>query len=144
MTYADSVFVVSLYRTSEGTSDRARREIRHTPLPVVLSPLSLLEIRNAFNMAIHRGEIDGEQRDAVLADIERHTVAGFFQMAQVSQTDIYAKAAELSNRHTPEFLTRSLDLMHVATALLVEADVFLSTDTRQRKAALAEGLEVKP
>ena len=41
-------------------------------------------------------------------------------------------------------LTRSLDLMHVATALLGKARVFLSTDSRQRKAAKAEGLDVKP
>jgi hypothetical protein len=41
-------------------------------------------------------------------------------------------------------LTRSLDLMHVAAALLCKARVFLSTDTRQRAAAKAEGLEVKP
>jgi hypothetical protein len=40
--------------------------------------------------------------------------------------------------------TRSLDLMHVATALLSKARVFLSTDIRQRKAAKAEGLTVMP
>ena len=38
----------------------------------------------------------------------------------------------------------SLDLMHVATALLCQARRFLSTDTRQREAAQAEGLEVMP
>jgi hypothetical protein len=65
-------------------------------------------------------------------------------MADVSQADIYAKARELSDRHTPAMLTRSLDLMHVATALLSKARVFLSTDNRQRLAAKAEGLDVKP
>ena len=41
-------------------------------------------------------------------------------------------------------LTRSLDLMHVAAALLCKARVFLSTDARQRTAAKAVGLEVNP
>ncbi|MFZ4778432.1 MAG: type II toxin-antitoxin system VapC family toxin [Terrimicrobiaceae bacterium] len=144
MTYADSSFVVSIYRTSEGISERARRQIKQSPGPVFLSPLSLLEIRNAFNMAIGRGEIGEAEREAVIADIERQIEAGFFRMADVSQTDIYAKARELSDRHTPAMLTRSLDLMHVAVALLCKSRVFLSTDTRQRAAAQAEGLEVKP
>jgi hypothetical protein len=34
--------------------------------------------------------------------------------------------------------------MHVAAALILEADLFLSFDERQRKAAEAEGLEVEP
>lgn len=144
MTYADSSFVVSLYRTTEGISERARREIKLVPHPVILSPLSLLEIRNAFNMGIGRGEIGVPDREAVMADIDRQIEAGFFRMVDVSQTDIYTKARELSDRHTPTILTRSLDLMHVATALLVKASVFLSTDSRQRQAAMAEGLKVKP
>ena len=111
--------------------------------PRVPLPAFLAEIRNAFNMAIGRGEIGEAEREAVIADIERQIEAGFFRMADVSQADIYAKASELSDHHTPAMLTRSLDLMHVAAALLCKARVFLSTDTRQRTAAKAEGLEVK-
>lgn len=144
MTYADSSFVVSLYRTSEGISERARQQIKQTPGPVFLSPLSLLEIRNAFNMAIGRGEIGEAEREAVIADIERQIEAGFFRMATVSQAEIYAKARELSDRHTPVMLTRSLDLLHIAAALLCKVRFFLSTDTRQRMAAQAEGMEVNP
>lgn len=144
MTYADSGFVVSLYRPSEKLSRAARRAVKQAPGPVILSPLSLLEIRNLLNMAIRRGEIGPPEREAVIADIQRQIETGFFRLAEVSQAGIYAKAEELSDRHTPEILTRSLDLMHVATALLCRVRRFLSTDTRQRAAAMAEGLEVKP
>ena len=65
-------------------------------------------------------------------------------VSQVSQASIYAKAGELSDLHTPSTLSRSLDLMHVAAALLCKARLFLSTDIRQRKVAQAEGLKVKP
>ncbi len=143
MTYADTGFVVSLYRPEPATA-AARREIKRAAAPVFLSPLSLLEIRNALNMAIARGETGAAERDAVLADIERQIAAGFFRVAQVSQAAIYAKAGELSDRHTPALLTRSPDLMHIAAAQLCKASLFLSTDTRQRKAAQAEGLKVKP
>lgn len=144
MTYADSGFVVSLYRPTESLSRIARREIKRASTPVLLSPLSLLEIRNALNIAIARDEIGMAERDAVMAEIDRQISTGFFQMAQVSQAAIYARAEELSDRHTPARFTRSLDLMHVAAALLCKASIFLSTDARQKKVAEAEGLKVRP
>ena len=144
MTYADSGFVVSLYLTTEGTSAQARKEVKRTSKPILLSPLSLLEIRNALNFGINRGEIASEQRDAVLSEIDAQIKKGFFRLVDASQNSIYAKARELSNKHTPEFATRSLDLMHLAAALLSEAHSFLTFDKRQAKAATAEGLGVKP
>ena len=112
--------------------------------PILLSPLSLLEIRNALNFGINRGEITSEQRDAVLSEIDAQIEKGFFRMVDASQSSIYAKARELSNKHTPTAATRSLDLMHLAAALLSEARTFLTFDKRQAKAAAAEGLFVKP
>ena len=104
----------------------------------------MLEIRNAFNRAIGRGEIGETEREAVMADMERQIEAGFFRMADASQAEIYAKARELSDRHTTAMRTRSLDLMHVAAALLCKARVILSTDTRQRTVALADGATARP
>ena len=144
MTYADSGFVVSLYLTTEGTSAQARKEVKRASKPILLTPLSLLEIRNALNFGINRGEITSEQRDAVLSEIEAQIEKGFFRMVEASQSSIYAKAQELSNKHTPTTATRSLDLMRLAAALLSEARSFLTFDKRQAKAAAAEGLVVKP
>ena len=144
MTYADSALVVSLYLTTEGTSVQARKEVKRAGKPVLLSPLSLLEIRNALNFGINRGEVTSEQRDAVLAEIDTQIETGFFRLVDASQSSIHAKAQELSNKHTPALVTRSLDLMHLAAALLPGARTFLTFDKRQAKAAAAEGLVVKP
>jgi len=144
LTYADSGFVVSLYLTTEGTSAQARKEVKRASKPILLSPLSLLEIRNALNCGINRGEITSEQRDAVLAEIDEQIEKGFFRLVDASQSSIYTKAQELSNKHTPTTAMRSLDLMHLAAALLSGARKFLTFDKRQAKAAIAEGLAVKP
>ena len=144
MTYADSGFVVSLYLTTEGTSMQARKEAKRASKPILLSPLSLLEIRNALNFGINRGEITRGQRDAVLSEIEAQIEKGFFRMVEASQSSIYAKAQELSNTHTPTTATRSLDLMHLAAALLSGTRAFLTFDKRRAKAVNAEGLVVKP
>jgi predicted nucleic acid-binding protein len=144
LTYADSGFVVSLYLTTEGTSAQARKEVKRASKPIILSPLSLLEIRNALNFGINRCEMTNDQRDAVLSEIDAQIEKGFFRLVDASQSAIYAKAVELSNKHTPTIATRSLDLMHLAAALLSEARTFLTFDKRQAKAATAEGLVVKP
>lgn len=144
MTYADSGFVVSLYLTTEGTSAQARKEVKRASKPILLSPLSLLEIRNALNFGINRGEIASDQRDAVLSEIDEQISKGFFRLVDASQSSIYAKAQELSNKHTPALAIRSLDLMHLAAALISGARSFLTFDKRQTKAATAEGLLVKP
>ncbi len=144
MTYADSGFVVSLYLNTEGTSARARKEVKRAGKPIFLSPLSLLEIRNALNFGINRGEITCEQRNAVLIEIDTQIETGFFRLVDASQSSIYAKAQELSNKHTPSVATRSLDLMHLAAALLSGARTFLTFDKRQAKAGFSEGLLVKP
>ena len=144
MTYADSGFVVSLYLTTEGTSAQARKEVKRAGKPILLSPLSLLEIRNALNFGINRGEITSDQRDAVLIEIDAQIEKGFFRLVDASQSSIHAKAQELSNKHTPAVATRSLDLMHLAAALLSGARTFLTFNKRQAKAAFAEGLLVKP
>jgi hypothetical protein len=39
---------------------------------------------------------------------------------------------------------RSLDILHVAAALVSEVDEFLTFDVNQRKLAAAENLKVKP
>ena len=123
---------------------QARKEVKRASKPILLSPLSLLEIRNALNFGINRGEITRGQRDAVLSEIEAQIEKGFFRMVEASQSSIYAKAQELSNTHTPTTATRSLDLMHLAAALLSGTRAFLTFDKRRAKAVNAEGLVVKP
>jgi predicted nucleic acid-binding protein len=144
LTYADSGFVVSLYLTTEGTSAKARKEVKRASKPILLSLLSLLEIRNALNFGINRGEMTSDQRDAVLSEIDAQIEKGFFRMVDASQSLIHAKAQELSDRHTPTTATRSLDLIHLTAAMLSGAHTFLTFDKRQAKAASAEGLLVKP
>ena len=123
---------------------QARKEVKRAGKPIFLSPLSLLEIRNALNFGINRGEITSGQRDAVLAEIDTQIETGFFRLVDASQSSIYTKAQELSNKHTPAVATRSLDLMHLAAALLSEARTFLTFDKRQAKVAIAEKIAVKP
>jgi hypothetical protein len=88
---------------------------------------------------------EGDQNrtaDAVLAEIDTQIETGFFRLVDASQSSIYAKAQELSNKHTPAVATRSPGLMHLAAALLFGARTFLTFDKRQAKAAFTGRREI--
>jgi predicted nucleic acid-binding protein len=142
MNYADTGLLVSLY-LPEATTVIAVNEIRQIKQPLALTPLLRLELRNALNFAVSGHRITLSDRDSVWKQIEDQLRQGFFiDVLPPSQT--YSKASELSDRYTLSLATRSLDLLHVATAITLSARVFYSFDERQRRAASAEGLSVKP
>jgi predicted nucleic acid-binding protein len=51
------------------------------------------------------------------------------------------RAGNLSQKHTPVLGCRSLDVLHVASALELELKNFLTFDRRQQKLAKAAGLK---
>jgi hypothetical protein len=53
-----------------------------------------------------------------------------------------AQAAKLSAAHTERLGARAIDLLHVANALTLESELFLTRDIRQAQLARVEGLKV--
>ncbi len=141
--FADTGFVASLY-LKESTSAQARAAIQAALVSLTLTPLVMLELRNAFNRAVQRQRITIAQRDALWQDVEADIAGGFLVPTPIASGELHDKARQLSDRHTHTLGTRSLDLLHVAAALILDAEEFFSFDERQRKAAVSEGLKVKP
>ena len=141
--FADTGFLASLY-LKESTSAAARTAIQSGPVVLPYTPLVALELRNSLNRAVQRGRITAAQRDALWQDVEADIASGFLVPTPVASGHLHDKARQLSDRHTPTLGTRSLDLLHVAAALVLESKIFFSFDDRQRKAAVSEGLKVKP
>jgi hypothetical protein len=128
----------------ESTSEKAAALMRKLESPVWISALSEIELRNAFQLSVFRGEIDKASAELKLRLFQQDLKKGIYAVMPVSSSALHSKTAELIDRHSARIGTRSLDLMHIATAILLKADVFLSFDLRQRKAAKLEGLTVKP
>jgi predicted nucleic acid-binding protein len=141
--FADTGFIASLY-LEESTSGAADAALGVNREPLPLTPLAMLELRNAFNRSVQRQRITVAQRDALWQDVEADIASGFLVPTSVASEELHKKARQLSDRHTPTLGTRSLDLLHIAAALLLGAKEFFSFDDRQRKAAASEGLKVKP
>ncbi len=141
--YADTGFIVSLF-FEETTSPAADAIFASLGFALPLTPLGLLELRNAFNLAIVRGKITEAERDALWNKFNEQCDAEVFAKMLIDAESLHHQARILSDKYTPLHATRSLDLLHVAAAILLNVKEFLSFDERQRRVAQAEGLQVRP
>lgn len=139
--YADTGFLISLYGR-DGNSALAISLL--TPRPtLLLTPFSEVEFSNAVELIVFRKEWTRAQAKVVLDTFRHHQSVGVFRMAPFVP-EIWEKALALSSRHSATLGTRTLDVLHVATAMLLKPSLFFSFDDRQRKLARAAGLQVLP
>jgi predicted nucleic acid-binding protein len=143
VTYADSSFLVSLY-ISDGKTDAVNKFLRENPQILCLTSFLESETQHAIRMLAFRGTIPQQVMTQGLLVFEQDQKDGFYERHSLETDDLFPKASQLSNRHALEFGVRYLDMLHVASALLANANRFLTFDTRQGKLAKAVGLQVKP
>ena len=75
----------------------------------------------------------------------QHQVAKLcIHLQRVSHCVGHSRAEQLSAQHTGKTGRRAFDILHVATALELEAKQFLTFDGGQSALAKAVGLKVKP
>lgn len=123
MVYADSGFLVSTYVT-EQTSSEADAVVAAANERVFLTPLTELEMRNAFQRMMFRLRLTAAERDAAWAAVLEDVAAGELVRVSLEEGSLISKARELTDKHTPTVGTRTLDLLHVAAALLLGARSF--------------------
>jgi predicted nucleic acid-binding protein len=141
--YADTGFLVSLY-LNEATTTAANAAVQTVRQPLPLIPLGLLELRNALYLAVFRKQISEATRAAAWQRVEIDIKNGIYVEAPIGQLDLHEKAAQLAQKYTAIFGTRTLDLLHLAAAILLGASQLLSFDERQRRTAKREGLKLRP
>lgn len=139
--YADTSFLVSLY-VFDDNSPRASAIFAGLSLPFLLTPLLETEMVNAFHLRIFRKESGEKQIRTSLELFGKDVRAGVFEPKSFS-ADIFRQAAQLSSRQTATFGTRTLDLLHVASAVVLQTEGFCTFDKKQAELARAEGLVVR-
>ena len=149
--YADTSFLVKLLTQEPGTAAAVELYRRIGRPPVFFLPLHALEVANAIRQrAFHqrhttpssdRAAIKRE-RDTSLALLHKFMARRAF-IEIVSDMDAAIEAARaLSEKHTERLGSRGFDLLHVALALELECEAFLTSDHIQGALARAEGLDV--
>ena len=139
--YADTGFLVSLYGQDDHSAT-ATALVKSRPV-LILTPLGEAEFTNAVELRVFRKEWTRREARLVHEHFLRHQAAGVFR-AEPLGSEIWEKALILSRRYSAKFGTRTLDLLHVAAALVLKPDVFYTFDMHQHKLAHAVRLRVLP
>lgn len=136
--YADTSFLVSLY-TPDVNSPAAARFMKHAELPLAITPLGELELMNALQLRVFRKELSAGKVRAAAALFREDLAAGILAIRPLS-APVFERAKHLARTRTANLGTRTLDLLHVASAVVLQSDFFYSFDRHQLQSARAEGL----
>lgn len=79
---------------------------------------------------------------ATLQALRTDVESGVLHRSQPSWPDVFATTLRLSTALSRTLGTRTLDLLHVAAALALQATEFITGDDRQAKVAAKEALTV--
>ena len=138
--YADTSFLASLY-VPDTNSEEAARRMQDVLLPVLITPLGELELVNALQLRLFRKEIRPTEARAAHSAFRADLQEGVFVMRPLAD-EAFNRARQLASKWTARLGTRSLDILHVAAAVVLRADIFCTFDDRQKKLARAAKLAV--
>ena len=139
MTYLDTGCFVKLYYPEPDSAQVVAliqgKALFHTPLHA-------LEFMNALQLKVFLKGATAVQVTAARAMVEADLMAGVLISPSGEWKDIFAEAVKLAEQHTGTIGCRSLDILHCAAAKVLAASEFISTDARQKKLAVAMGLNL--
>lgn len=135
--YPDSSFLVAHYLADQHSQEVDRRLlIRPT---VLITPFHAAELTNAIFQQVFRGRLSAMDAKLACADFESDCVSGIWLQVPIPER-MYTACVDLAWRQVASLGTRTLDCLHVASALELKADRFWTFDERQARLAEAEGL----
>jgi predicted nucleic acid-binding protein len=143
MNIADTSFLFSLYGRDTNTPAAIAWVVAQNKR-LCTGTLGHYELANALRFAAFRKAISPLDAAHSLAAIESDIKTGHLGIVRPDLAQIVAEAACLSALHTQAGGHRAFDILHVSTARLAKARMFLSFDNNQRKLAASTGLAVGP
>jgi predicted nucleic acid-binding protein len=105
-----------------------------------MTPLHVAECTHAIEQHVFRKAISRSEADRLLQRFEEHRSQNLWREAQLPDR-AFEICAQLAHRHAARLGVRTLDTLHVASALELKAEHFWTFDERQAKLARAAGLK---
>ena len=139
--YSDSSALRYLYVHGSKSTAMASWRFKR-PGPLRITRFGRAEMINAIVTAFFRKELVSAQLETVFSDLAEDCTNDRLQLVDVPWRAVLDQAAELSRRYSSTLGTRSLDVLHVASALELGARQFVTYDERQAKLAGVCGLKV--
>ncbi len=143
MTFADASFLASFFASDEHCPEAGVWWRKSNDI-LTVSRLALFEAENAIrSLPLARKCSRADARWAV-EKMQRARLEGLIECREVPVRRLYPAARRLSAHYGETRSYGAMDIIHVASALELGAETFLSFDGRQRELAEAEGLQVVP
>ncbi len=93
-------------------------------------------------MAVFQSRLTTKEADEIWATVESDLTNGLLSGEAVLPGNLMREAESLAANHTAQIGTRSLDVLHVAGAVLLDLDEFVTFDKRQAELAKQLGLKL--
>jgi predicted nucleic acid-binding protein len=136
----DTSAIVKLY-VKEEYSCEVSNWFRRNNEAIPLTCFHELEFTNAFHLKKFRMEITDDQVRLILSRFDEHQMRGVYYRPILNWADTFSFALDIARKHTASTGSRCLDILHVASALAMKADRFLTLDDRQSELASLAGLQ---
>jgi len=107
--------------------------------PLLVTHQGRVELGNGIALAAHLGYLT---EPVYLDALDDDFASGRYRQADLLWRSALKLASELSRAHSRTLGTRSLDVLHVASAIELRQTHFVTFDHRQSALALAAGLKV--
>ena len=137
--YVDSSFPVSLYVTDQHSAISRQRVL--TAPSLWLTALHLAEWAHAIAQHVFRRELSAREANEMHRQLERDESNGIWMPAGIPE-NAFDSCEDLGLRHGLKLGVRTVDSLHVATALELKAERFWTFDDRQQKLAKIVGLKI--
>ena len=136
--YVDTSFLVSVYVNDRHSTDARQRMTTHPT--IWLTPFHLAEWAHAVAQHVFLQKMSSAEAQQFYGQMDEDRTAGVWVATELP-TRTFEVCAELARRYGPRLGIRTLDSLHVAAALELEATRFWTFDERQAKLAKAVGLK---
>lgn len=145
--YPDTSFLCALFRKQiQSPSALVYMESASGPLP--LSWLVKWEFRHSIRFQIWLFSNDRSKGFSVregremLKTFEQYLTRGLIEVVPINEQDVHLIAERLSDKYAAALGARAMDTLHLATAIHLGAENFLTFDGKQKEMAVNEGLIV--
>ncbi len=141
MVYLDTSVLVKLYFREEYLRETATW-LKTNNQAIPLTRFHELEFINAIQLKQFRAITENET-ELVISRFHGHEKIGVYYRPQLEWPNVFNLAMGLSKNFSNALGSRSLDILHVASAISIKVDKFLTLDRRQSELARSAGLKIE-
>jgi len=140
MVYADTSFITPVYVHDTRSPETIKRL---SSLPSIwITPLNRAELAHALELNVFWAKLSAFEANRAWNRFESDLTKGVW-IGAVMPDLVWNTSIDLARRYSAKMGVRTLDTLHVASALELKAEQFWTFDERQAKLADAVGLDTR-